>query len=242
MNRTILSLFGIIGIAFLAYFILGVTPQTEPNTNIIPKYASYSSPENSLEFAYPIAWGDVTIQEGNKVCPQEDTYFSEDTLHVSDSEYVFTKIKLPDSESFISTGVRLLELDPKRLNKCGGKFHYDIAIKKINPESLSSVRLSSLTNMSGLIGIYNEEASRLDTTSRRQYTYFIKSESGNNIYVLQPYMVFTPYFGSPELKELEEVYDGNMAKYLQEGQTATRINEYFADFKILADGIKFIGE
>jgi hypothetical protein len=240
MNKTFLSVIGIVGVAVMAYFVWGISPQAEPDNT--PKYASFQSGEFAPEFAYPIVWGDVTLKDGVKECPPEDTYFTQDTLYWHHFEYAFEQMTLPGSESFISTGIKLLEINPKRLIKCGGKFHYDIATMKLKPETISSVKLTPITNISGLVGTYNEEASRLNTASRRQYTYYVKSESNNNIYVVQPYMVFTPHAGSPELAELEEKFAGNMANYLKDGVTAAKAREYFADFKILAEGIKFRGE
>jgi hypothetical protein len=199
-------------------------------------YNIYSSPEG-IQFAYPKTWGEVTAKEGNTVCPEEDTYRTGDTLSIFDKEYGWSSIKLAGSESFMETGVRTYLLDPKDPNKCGDDFFLMIARGKVKPETISSYRLNSIVNQSGLTGTYNAEASRLNTESRTQYTYFVLQ--GDKILVIQPYMSFIPFFDSPEEKELKGNYGGDMAKYLEEGETAAPIRAYMDEFRKLAFNMKF---
>ncbi|MDQ3245042.1 MAG: hypothetical protein M3P22_01720 [bacterium] len=218
-----------------------VVPDSQNNSDTIAHYATFKSSEYSPEFAYPKLWGEVATLAGNKVCPEEDTYRTVETLSVFKWEFGFKGIKLPNSESVIHMGVRFHELDPKKLNGCGDDFLLQIATKKVQPETLSSVRLVPLTNQTGLSGVYNEEASRLNTESRKQYTFFVNG-IGGKVYVLQSYMSFIPYFGSPELKELDGVYKGDIAKYLAEGKTSATIRNYFNEFIKLSQSLKFSGE
>lgn len=202
-------------------------------------YVSYKNSEYGPEFTYPKSWGEVEIKEGNKFCPEEDTYRTIDTLTVFDREYSFPEIKIPGSDSMIRTGVRTYELDPKKLNDCGGDFLLKIANKEILPEALSSVRLNSITNINGLWGIYNSKASRLDTEARTQYTFFIKSQTSDIIYVVQPYTSFIPYFGSPELIEMEQQFPTDIDKYIAEGKTAENIRKHFEEFRSMAEKLTF---
>ncbi|HEY4478077.1 MAG TPA: hypothetical protein VJB09_02280 [Candidatus Paceibacterota bacterium] len=204
------------------------------------EYVSYKSSEYSPEFVYPKSWGEVVIKEGNKTCPEEDAYRTVDTLSVFDWEYFFSEMKLPNSDSMIRTGVRLRELDPKNLNTCGDEFLYKVATKEIDPRVISSVMLQPITNKAGLSGIYTIEASRLNTESRRQYTFFMNKDS--RIYILQPYMSFIPYFDSPELKEMEGKFGGDMRNYLEKGITAENIRNKFEEFRVISESLKFTGE
>ncbi len=203
-------------------------------------YVTYKSSEYSPEFTYPRAWGEVTIKEGNKICPEEDTYRTSDTLHVYDWEFSFPEKKLPGSESMIRTGIRTYELDPKNLNDCGDDFHLKIARREVDPRTISSFMLNPITTLGGLSGTYNAQASRLDTEGRVQYTFYIDQTS--KIYIIQPYMSFIPYFGSPELNELEKNFPGDMRKYLAEGKTAANIRTHITEFQKMAEGLKSLGE
>lgn len=201
------------------------------------EYVSYKSSEYSPEFVYPKSWGDVVIKKGNDVCPEEDTYRTLDTLSVFDWELSFAEMKLPNSDSMIRTGVRLYELDPKNLNNCGDEFLLKLAQGEIDPRIISSVMLQPITIGSGLKGIYTAEASRLNTESRRQYTFLINE--GSIVYVLQSYMSFIPYFGSKELKEMEVKFTGDMQRYLEEGASAENIRNKFKGFKVMSESLKF---
>ena len=202
------------------------------------KYLTYKSSEYGPEFTYPKSWGEVDIKAGNKTCPEEDTYRTSDTLNVFDWEFSFLETMLPGSDSIIRTGVRTYELDPKNMNTCGDEFLLKIARKEILPESLSSFQLNSITTKSGMSGTYNRQASRLNTESRTQYTFFINETSGI-IHIIQPYISFIPYFDSPELKEMEQKYDGDMFQYLLKGKTSENIRKYLEEFKEMAESLKF---
>lgn len=209
-------------------------------TNGKDKYVSYKSSEYSPEFMYAKSWGEVTIKEGNKICPEEDTYRTVDTLNVFDWEFSFDEMKLLSSDSMIRTGVRFRELNPQNLNTCGDEFFYKVATKELDPRVISSVMLQSFTNSTGLSGIYTAEASRLNTESRRQYTFFVNENS--RIYIIQPYISFIPYFDSPELKEMGGKFGGDMQVYLEQGTTSESIRQKFEEFKVLAESLKFTGE
>ncbi|MDQ3075914.1 MAG: hypothetical protein M3Q34_02200 [bacterium] len=225
-----------------AYFLLKNKDEKPANVENKPEkeYVVYKSSEYSPEFIYPKYWGEVTIKEGSKTCPKEDTYRTADTLSVFEWEYAFSEKKLPGSESFIRTGVPIHEINPKKLNACGDDFLLKIAQKKVDPATISSVMLNPLTSLSGLDGMFNPEASRLNTEGRVQYTFFVTQNS--RIYVLQPYTSFVPNFESPELKELDEVYKGDMKNYLNEGQTAENIREHMQEFMGMANTLKFVPE
>ena len=200
------------------------------------EYVTYENREHGLEFMYPKIWGEVILKEGNQTCPEEDTYRTQDTLHVYDREFSFDEIKLPGSESFIRSGIRTYEFDPNNLNGCGDDFLLKLWRGEIVPETFSSFRIFSLTIPSGLSGIYNEDASRLDTEYRVQYTFF-KPSIGEQVYVLQPYVSFVPYAGSPELKEIEQRFYGDIKNYVYEGETAGPIRKYLEEFTKVANSL-----
>lgn len=212
-----------------------------PQTQSMSDYVSYKSSEYSPSFVYPRTWGEVSIIEGRKTCPEEDTYRTSDTLNTYDWEYSFSDIKLPNSDSFIRTGIRIYELDPKDLNECGDDFLLKIANKEIYPEALSSVKFNSITNDNGLSGIFNSSASRLNTEGRTQYTFFVEKTFGV-YYVIQPYFSFIPYFDSPELKEMEGEFGGDMNKYITLGKTSINIRKHLKDFQAVSESLNFKSE
>ncbi len=213
--------------------------EKDPEKKIaVEEYSVYKNSEYGVEFSYPRSWGEVSIKPGNKVCPEEDTYRTSDTLHIFDREFSFPETRLPGSDSFIRTGIRTYKLDPKNTNSCGVEFLRKIAQKEILPESISSFRLNSITTASGLSGTYNPQASRLNTEGRTQYTFFITEESGT-IHILQTYASFIPYFDSPELNEMDQKYNGDMSRYLLEGITAENIRKHLKEFKKTSETLKF---
>jgi hypothetical protein len=239
-------LYSILVLAILAggiYLAKSGKPESQPevNTSNEETYISYKNSEYGAEFSYPASWGQVTIEEGNKVCPEDDTYRTQDTLIIYDWEYSFPERKLPNSESFMRTGVRTRELIPEKLNDCGDKFLYDIASKKLDPRILSSVQLVPTINSNGLEGFYNTMASRLNTESRTQYTFFMPRSLGG-YYALQVYASFVPVFGSSELAELDGPMKGDMLLYIDKGVTASPVREHFAKLAKVADSLKFSGE
>lgn len=235
----ILALAGIIFYAFTWYTKKGTvvnTPEITPEV----EYISYKNSEYGPEFSYPKSWGEVTLQAGNRFCPEEDTYRTQDSLVIFDREFSFPEIELPGSISMIRTGVRTYEFDPENPNVCGGAFLLELSKKETDPRTISSVKLEPVALKSGLSGIYNNEASRLNTESRIQYTFFVRKTS--TVYVIQPYFSFIPYFGSPELEEMEKYFDGDMAKYLAEGKTAGNIRKHIDEFKKMAESLKLTAE
>lgn len=223
----------------LVYWQFVYAPQqrrSTPNT----EYASYKSSEYSPAFRYPAEWGDIQIQKGPSICPEEDTYRTADTLSVFDWEYSFPQITLPRSSSTIQMGIRLHTVAAARPNGCGDDFLLNILQKKITPEALSSFRLQSTTNSNGLSGIYNPSASRLNTEARTQYTFFVPHVS--QTYILQPYFSFVPHFDSPELTELEQAFGGDIVRYIEQGATAQTIRQHLKEFHTMVQSVQFTGE
>jgi hypothetical protein len=243
MKKIIHIILLLVLIGFISYLIIKDKREENKNDpqNVSEiEYISYNNPNHNIEFAYPKSWGEVSIQEGNTVCPEEDTYRTSDTLHVYDLEFSFSEINLPETESFIHIGIRQYELDPENLNNCGDDFLSKLANKEIDPRIISSVLLEPIINKNGLSGIYTPEASRLNTEARQQYTFFTKKDSKNLI--IQSYMSFIPYYNSPELKEIEMQFNGNMQTYLEKGLSAEKIRQKFKEFKTVAESLKFTGK
>jgi len=243
MKKIIHIILLLVLIGFISYLI--IKDKREENKKDLQifseiEYVSYGNPNHNIEFVYPKSWGEVSIQEGNTVCPEEDTYRTSDTLHVYDLEFSFSEINLPETDSFIRVGIRQYELDSEKLNNCGDDFLSKLANKEIDPRIISSVLLEPIINQNGLSGIYTPEASRLNTEARKQYTFFIKKNSKNLI--IQSYMSFIPYYNSPELKEIEMQFNGNMKTYLEKGLSAENIREKFQEFKIVSESLKFTGK
>jgi hypothetical protein len=243
MKKIIHIILLLVLIGFISYLI--IKDKREENKKELQniseiEYVSYINPNHNIEFVYPKSWGDVSIQEGNSVCPEEDTYRTSDTLNVYDLEFSFTEINLPETDSFIRVGIRQYELDPEKLNNCGDDFLSKLANKEIDPRIISSVLLEPIINKNGLSGIYTSEASRLNTEARKQHTFFIKKDSKNLI--IQSYMSFIPYYNSPELKEIEMQFNGNMQTYLEKGLSAENIRQKFQEFKIVSESLKFSGK
>lgn len=213
---------------------------SNPKNNIETKYVSYENYGDGLEFVYPESWGEIIPKEGNKICPEEDAYSTNDTLRIFDKELAFDEIKLPESQSFIRIGVRTYLLDPNNPNSCGDDFHLKIANKEIIPETLSSFRLNSITLKSGLSGVKNEEAVTINTTARTLYTFFVSENS--KIYIIQTYMSFIPYYGSPELREMDEDFDGDINEYIKKGKTALNIRKYLEEFTKMTESLRFSKE
>ncbi len=198
---------------------------------------TYNDSDYGLSFTYPTSWADPIVKPGNKECPEEDTYRTPDTLSIYDREISFPDfVLLPNSESFIRAGVRIYELDPKDQNDCGDELLARLASGEFDGRALSSVRLTPVDFT--FAGYYNPEASRLNTEGREQFLLFALAENPEKYLVMQPYMSFIPHFGSPELSELENDFDGDMQKYLAEGRTATPIREYAARFRLIAESLR----
>ncbi len=235
-----------LGIVIVGFIIVGLlywqfvyVPQ-QLRSNSSTEYISYKSSEYSPAFRYPASWGEVHIQKGPSTCPQEDTYRTADTLNVFDWEYSFPKVVLPESSSTIQMGIRMYGLEADHPNECGDDFLLHILQKKVVPETLSSFRLMSITNSQGLWGTYNPSASRLNTEARSQYTFFIPQVS--RTYILQSYFSFVPHFDSPELVELEQKFDGDIVRYIEQGATAQIIRQHLKDFHAMAQSVQFTEE
>ena len=243
MKNITYSVIIVIVVAGLLYlFISNMNKAPAPLVNTTPQeYVSYKSSEYSPEFSYPKSWGEVELREGNTACPEEDTYRTADTVSVSKWHYAFPQISLPNSKSFIRIGILLHEINQKDKNTCGEDFLLKIASGEVKPESLSSFRLNSVTTKVGMRGTFNANASRLNTEHREQYTFFVPAISGGYT-VIQPYFSFIPYFGSPELAEMENDFAGDMELYIKNGKTSAPIREYLKDFAIMAEGLVFQGE
>jgi hypothetical protein len=241
MKKIIYIILTLALVGILFYYSIGSKKEEIVNSPINDsetEYVSYKNSKYSPEFIYPKSWGEVIIKEGYKICPEEGVkYITGDTLQVFDWEFAFNEMKLPGSESIIQVGIRQYELNPQKLNDCGDDFHLKIARKEVIPESLSSFMLNSVTLKSGLSGTYNKEASRLNTEARTQYALFVLQNS--RIYILQPYMRFMPYFGSPESKEMEQEFDGDMSNYIKNGKTAENIRKYLEEFTKMTESLKF---
>ncbi|QQR50083.1 hypothetical protein IPF86_03315 [Candidatus Nomurabacteria bacterium] len=246
MNRSHLIALGIIALVGIA-LIVSIKNETinKPDATHISEsqeYVTYKISEYGLEFIFPKSWGSISLNEGNKNCPEEDTYRTADTLNVFDFEYVFPDVQLENSESFIRSGIRMYELEPQNKNDCGDDFLLKIATGEVAPEILSSFRLFSITTPSGLSGIHNPEASRLNTESRTQYTFFIPKNQSTGLTVLQAYMSFIPYFDSPELEELENNFSGDMEQYINKGITAVPVRAFGDDLKKMVESLTISGK
>lgn len=190
--------------------------------------------EYGIHFHVPQSWGTATEIPGIAICPEEDTYRTPETLSVIDKELNFPDVDLPNTDSFIRRGIKLHTLDPQNLNACGDEFLLMLANNEIIPEQFSSFKLISV-KINTLLGVYNPNASRLNTEGRVQYTLF--NPEGKTTVVIQPYLSFIPYYGSQELVEIEDVFGGNMELYLEKGVTAEPIRMYMNDLKELTESL-----
>jgi hypothetical protein len=200
-------------------------------------YTTYTNTDYGISFRYPRAWGAVVVDGVNPVCPEEDTYHTPDTLHAYDADMRFSDADLPRTESFIRRGVRIYALNPEKTQVCGNSILYTLAQKKMTGQEFSSFRLFPAQSVN-ISGVYNPEASRLDTEGREQYTFFF-SKKGTT-YVVQPYFSFIPVSGSPEWKEIEESYDNDMLRYLEKGKTADTVRAELQAFRQMAESLRTI--
>lgn len=232
----------IIGIPILIAIILWPNKKEEPKpvVNTEDSVTTYTDTDYDISFTYPTSWGVPIVKPGNQTCPEEDTYRTVDTVNVFDREISFPEIKLAGSDSMIRSGVRIYELDPKNQNDCGDELFAKLASGELDGEALSSVRLTSADFT--FAGYYNPEASRLNTEGREQFLLATFSQNPGNYLLMQPYMSFIPYFGSPELAELDGTFEGDMQKYLAEGQTALPIREYAKRFRLIAETLEIATE
>jgi hypothetical protein len=52
-------------------------------------------------------------------------------------------------------------------------------------------------------------------------------------------MSFVPYSDSPELREMEEKFEGNIDEYLEKGETSEIIRKYFEEFTKMTKSLSF---
>lgn len=232
----------IIGLLLVGGFLLLKKPQSADieyptPVSVDAETVLYTDQTYGISFSYPKSWGEPTVRSGNSACPEEDTYRTADQVVIYDREIRFTQHDLPGTDSYIESGIRLHRLDPTKASPCNNELIKSLATKKITGQEISSVKLD-IANIPGFYGVHNENASRLDTEGREQYTLFVE-ESPTSILVVQPYMSFIPYAESPEWKEISTKYPNNMSAYLKEGNTADAIRSYIVQFRKLAEGVKY---
>ena len=181
-----------------------------------------------ISFQYPKSWSEVEVLPGSKVCPEEDTYRTPETLSIYDKEYRFPDEDTEGSTSLIRGGIRVYRLDPNTSNGCNDELLRKLALREMTGEEISSFKLIK-ADIGNFYGVFNENASRLDTEARPQYTLFFNE--GTDILVIQPYMSFIPFSASPEWNEIESNYAGDVPGYIREGKTAGWVRSFIGQFK-----------
>lgn len=199
-------------------------------------YLEYKSDAYGIAFSYPESWGPIEVVAPNTQCPEEDTYRTPDTLSIIDNEFKFKDTKLNRSESFIRSGVKVFKLTINKKNDCNDMALEKIATGEMSGKEFSSFKLETL-EVGGMKSVWNTGASRLNTEGREQYTIF-KKISDSEYLLIQPYMSFIPYFGSPELIEMEDDFKGDMDKFLKSGKTSAPIREFQTEFRKMAESVK----
>lgn len=194
---------------------------------------SYRDTISNLSFSYPNPWGAPEEVEGNETCPEEDTYRTPDTLSIFDRELRFKDADLKGTDSFLRTGIRFYKMNPKVSNECSDDVLLVLAKREMTGEEFSSFRLVT-ANIPGFYGVVNENASRLDTEYRYQYTLF-KEEADGKIIVVQPYLSFVPYSGSPEWQEIEMNYKGDISSFIGEGESSKEVRKILEEFRQIAE-------
>ena len=204
--------------------------------NLISKQTvSYRDLDSGISFSYPKRWGEPTGAPGNSACPEEDTYRTPETLAIFERELKFQDYDLKDTESFIRMGVRFYKMNPNASNGCNDDVLRVLAKQEMTGEEFSSFRLTT-ANIPGFYGVINENASRLDTEYRPQYTLFRKLDDGK-ISVVQLYLSFVPYAGSPEWEEIETNWKGDISSFIEQGVSATEERNIFQNFKLMAESL-----
>jgi hypothetical protein len=232
MKKIYLILF----VAFI-FVIIFAWHQREENkpSGVAPRKINYELEDLPIQFSYPVSWGEIEVLPGNSLCPEEDTYRTPETLSIFDKEYKFRDQNLPSSDSFIRRGVRVYRMNPNKMNNCNDEILRQLARKEITGEEFSSFQLWPI-NIPPFYGVHNENASRLDTEGRDQYTFFLE-ESPESVVVIQPYFSFIPFYDSPEWKEIDASYQNNILSYIKEGKTANSIRTTLNEFRALAESI-----
>lgn len=75
----------------------------------------------------------------------------------------------------------------------------------------------------------------VNTTTRTLYTFFVSDNS--KIYIIQTYISFIPYYESPEIKEMDEVYAGDMSEYIEKGKTSENMRKYLEEFTKMTESL-----
>jgi hypothetical protein len=197
------------------------------------EFSQFNDEEYDISFVYPSKWGMVKVEGPTTTCPEEDTYRTQDTLPIYDREYTFSNLILPNSQSFIRSGIRVYKNNAKEI--CGNTFLQGVMTGIINPEAISSVRLESLYKDSVFKGMYNEQASKLNTEYRSQYTFFNKDK---NI-IIQSYISYIPVAETKEWNEIEKNYQGNIERFVKESSDAEVVRSYIKSFRELSESIKY---
>ncbi len=198
--------------------------------------AIFNDPIYGLNVRYPVDWGPIATKEGNMVCPEEDTYRTQDTLSMFNHEFQFPEVNLPNTDSFVRMAIRVRDLSLSEIYECGEDFLVKVSTREIKGEELSSVQLMPL-GKEPFSGYYNSRASRLNTEGRKQYTFFYPDQTGERVLVVQPYFSFVPVADSPELKEMETKFNGDIETYIEKGVTSAPLRSILEDFDTVAQTI-----
>lgn len=178
----------------------------------------------------PISFFDgVKINSINYNCPEDDNYKTVEDLSIYDREIRWNNYTLPESQSFMGKGIRFKYLDVDDGKICGNDILKKLSSKEIVGEIFSSVKLDTI-QFGDFYGVYNKNASRLNTGYIRQYTLF-GEDKNKRPFVMQAYISFIPYADSKELKEMTEVYNEDINEYIENGQTSLIIREKMDSFK-----------
>lgn len=212
---------------------------TPISTQTNQDFVTYQDSEYGVQFGYPKSWGTLAVNPGNTQCPEEDTYRTPDTLHIFDRELRFQDTHLPNSESIIRSGVHFYRLDPAKSNGCNDDVLRRLARREITGAEFSSFQLFP-AEFTGFFGVRNPQASRLSTEGREQYTFFIKDPKNSSFVVVQPYASFIPFADSPEWKEIEGRFGGNMVSYLESGTSSKPIRLFLSEFRDTAESIQIL--
>jgi hypothetical protein len=234
-TRKFILLIILVILAGFLWAVLKTQEQMQKPALVENQQTAFTDPEYSIQFSYPTSWGVVSVEEGNDICPDEDTYRTGDTLVRYNREYAFPDIDLENTESFIRSGIRVYKIMDGS-EACQDELVRAI-ISGINPQSVSSVKLDPATAEGFGFGMYNNSAGRLDTEYRSQYTFFKEIDGG--VLAVQPYFNFIPYADSPEWIEIDTKYQRNSAGYVDEGTTAGEIRKYKDEFNVIVQSLAY---
>ncbi len=217
----------------------GVPNPKEPLT-------TYTETDYGISFDHPISWGSPEVLPGSKTCPDKPNFYTPETLQVYDRELRFNDIDLPNTDSFIRTGVKFYRVDPNNLNDCGDELFLSLAKGEFNDAYTSSFYLTGRTGVPGfLFTHFRRFVSTMNIDGRQHYTYVVRFEEGGKLLVAQFYMSFISEPGSREIKEMEDKFNGDVYAYMENGgwaypvrQFQERFWEAATTFKIVDSGYK----